>query len=101
MRGARAKPNAGFMFNVLKQLMPLSAGASLAQKLYLDTKTESCWVSGSQLGVHLPVPLTLARRVGMGNDVPNMLKVYIFPWFVWYLMVNDSFPATAAENQDM
>ena len=41
VRGVRARPKAGFMFNVQKQPVLVSDGASLAKKLHLDTKTES------------------------------------------------------------
>ena len=43
LRGARANPRAGYMymFNVQKQPVLLSGGASLAHKPYLGTRTES------------------------------------------------------------
>ena len=41
MRGARAKPKAGFEFNVQKQPVAVSGGASLAKKPQLDAKSDS------------------------------------------------------------
>ena len=41
MRGARAKPKAGFWFNVQKQFVLESSGASLAKKPHLNIGIES------------------------------------------------------------
>ena len=56
---ARAKPKARFMLIVQKQPVLVSGGAFLVQGPDLDTKTEFIRLAGSQMGMHLPVPLTL------------------------------------------
>ena len=57
--GARAKPKAAFKFNAKKQPVPESGSASLAKSLILILGMKVIKVAGSQLGLHLPVPLTL------------------------------------------
>ena len=70
MRDTRAKPKTGFRFNVQKQPVLVSGGASLVWNTDLDTRDKSCQ---GLLGVHLPVPLTLRRQDTMGNSVPDVL----------------------------
>ena len=61
MRCARAKPKAGFGFNVQKEHMMKSCAGSLAKKPHLDLGLRGIRVAESQLEVHQPVPLSLGR----------------------------------------
>ena len=75
MRGVRSKPKAGFRFNVQKQLMlKSSGGASLAKCFTWILALVVIRDAGSQLGVHIPVPLTLGRRETIGDGVPDVLQ---------------------------
>ena len=71
---AMANSKTGFIFNVQTWPVLVSDGASLTQKTHLDTRTKVVRVAGIQLGVHLPISLTLRRRGTMGDSVPNLLQ---------------------------
>ena len=74
IRGPRTKPKAEFRLNVQKQPVPDSKGDSVVKKPCLDTRSESHQVAGSQLGLRLPVLLTLGRRGAMGDGIPDVLQ---------------------------
>ena len=66
MRAARAKSKVGFMFNIQKQPVLVSGGASLEHKSHFNTRTEGGQGGRKSAGVHLPAQLTLIRRGAMG-----------------------------------
>ena len=72
MRGASAKPKAGFRFQTQKWHVMESGGVCLGKKPHLYTKSDSC--QGGRKSVYLQLPLTLGRKGAIGDGIPDVLQ---------------------------
>ena len=61
VRDSRARPNAGFKFNVQKWPVQASGGAFKVNKTHFDTKTDNCQ-GGQKSDGGASTSLTLRRR---------------------------------------
>ena len=62
MRGGKARPMAGFHFNVPKRPVPVFSGASLTKRPHLESRTEAHQGDRKSTGGNVSASLTDSRK---------------------------------------